>query len=59
MWAVEALETGYLLRMRLAPEIPLRKDTPGLSALATAAAGVFEAFTEPLEGSSEIGAAGA
>ena len=46
VWAIEALEVGYLLRMRIDPVIPLRPDTDGVSALAAAAAGVVEAFTE-------------
>ena len=47
VWAVEALEVGYLLRMRLDREVPLREAADGESALAAAAAGVVEAFTEP------------
>jgi hypothetical protein len=47
VWAVEALEVGYLLRMRLDQEVPLREAADGESALAAAAAGVVEAFTEP------------
>lgn len=49
VWAIEALEAGLLLRMRRAPEIPLRKDAQGFSVLAAAAVGVVEAFTEPVE----------
>lgn len=49
VWAIEALEAGLLLRMRRAPEIPLRQDDQGVSVLATAAGGLFEAFTEPAE----------
>ena len=48
VWAIEALESGYLLRMRVAPDVPLRRDAAGASALATAATGIVEAFTEPL-----------
>ncbi len=51
VWAIEALEAGLLLRMRRAPEIPLRKDAQGFSVLAAAAVGVVEAFTEPVEAS--------
>lgn len=47
VWAIEALEVGYLLRMRVGPEVPLRPDEEGVSALAAAAAGIVEAFTEP------------
>jgi hypothetical protein len=46
VWAIEALEIGYLLRMRVDPAIPLRPDASGASALAAAAAGIVEAFTE-------------
>jgi AcrR family transcriptional regulator len=46
VWAIEALESGYLLRMRVNAEIPLREAADGESALAAAAAGVVEAFTE-------------
>ena len=46
VWAIEALETGYLLRRRTHPDIPLRKDADGYSAVAAAAVGVVEAFTE-------------
>jgi hypothetical protein len=46
VWAIEALEVGYLLRMRIDPEIPLRPAADGDSALAAAAAGIVEAFTE-------------
>ena len=49
VWAIEALEAGLLLRMRRAPEVPLRKDAQGFSVLAAAAVGVVEAFTEPVE----------
>jgi hypothetical protein len=47
VWAVEALEVGYLLRRRLDPDIPLREAADGQTALAAAAAGIVEAFTEP------------
>jgi hypothetical protein len=47
VWAIEALETGYLLRRRTHPDIPLRQDAGGHSAVAAAAVGVVEAFTEP------------
>ena len=53
VWAIEALEVGYLLRMRIDPEIPLRADTSGVSALAAAAAGIVEALTEPDDAASE------
>jgi len=46
VWALEALEVGYLLRMRRDPEIPLRPDAEGTSAFAAAATGLVEAFTE-------------
>ena len=46
VWAIEALEVGYLLRMRIDATIPLRPDANGASALAAAAAGIVEAFTE-------------
>lgn len=46
VWAVEALEAGYLLRMRVDAQIPLRPGADGVSALAAAAAGIVEAFTE-------------
>lgn len=52
VWAVEALETGLLLRRRVAPDIPLREDAAGASILASAAVGIVEAFTEPVEDSS-------
>jgi AcrR family transcriptional regulator len=45
VWAIEALEAGYLLRMRVDAHIPLR-EVGGESALAAAAAGIVEAFTE-------------
>jgi hypothetical protein len=48
IWAIEALETGLLLRRRRAPEIPLSRDAQGTSVLAAAAVGVVEAFTEPV-----------
>ncbi len=48
VWAMEALETGMLLRRRVAPDVPLRRDAAGRSALASAAVGVVEAFTEPV-----------
>ena len=51
VWAIEALEAGLLLRMRRAPEIPLRRDAQGFSVLAAAAVGLVEAFTEPVEAS--------
>ena len=47
VWAIEALEVGYLLRMRIDQQTPLRHDADGASALAAAAAGIVEAFTEP------------
>ena len=46
VWAIEALEVGYLLRRRLDHEIPLSEAADGESALAAAAAGIVEAFTE-------------
>jgi hypothetical protein len=46
VWAMEALEAGYLLRMRVDAEIPLREAADGESALAAAASGIVEAFTE-------------
>ena len=46
VWAIEALEAGYLLRMRVDADIPLREAADGESALAAAAAGIVEAFTE-------------
>jgi hypothetical protein len=46
IWAIEALEVGYLLRMRTHPEIPFATDNAGGSALADAAVGIVEAFTE-------------
>jgi hypothetical protein len=55
VWAVEALEAGLLLRMRRAPEIPLREDAQGVSVLATAAIGLVEAFTEPQKPASKAG----
>jgi hypothetical protein len=57
VWAIEALEIGYLLRMRIDPEIPLRPDADGTSALAAAAAGIVEAFTEP-DGAATAGQTG-
>ncbi len=51
IWAIEALEAGLLLRMRRAPEVPLRQDAQGFSVLAAAAVGVVEAFTEPMQAS--------
>ena len=50
VWAIEALETGYLLRTRVAPHIPLRPDAAAVTALGAAAAGIVEAFTEPDDG---------
>lgn len=50
VWAIEALEAGYLLRKRIHPDIPLRPDADGVSALATAAVGVVESFTTPGRG---------
>ncbi len=50
VWAIEALEAGYLLRKRIHPDIPLRPDADGVSALATAAVGVVESFTMPGRG---------
>jgi hypothetical protein len=47
VWAIEALEAGYLLRMRLNGDIPLREAADGESAVSAAAAGIVEAFTEP------------
>ena len=47
VWAVEALEVGYLLRMRLDRDVPLREADDGTTALAAAAAGIVETFTEP------------
>ncbi len=58
VWAVEALETGYLLRTRVAPDIPLRPDAAAVSALGTAAVGIVEAFTEPDDGRPEPGESG-
>jgi len=46
VWAIEALEVGYLLRRRIDPDIPLRREPDGATALAVAAAGIVEAFTE-------------
>lgn len=46
VWAIEALESGYLLRMRVDPDVPLRPSADGYSALAAAAIGIVEAFTE-------------
>jgi hypothetical protein len=50
VWAIEALETGYLLRTRVAPDIPLRPDAAAVSALGAAVVGIVEAFTEPDDG---------
>jgi hypothetical protein len=50
VWAIEALETGYLLRMRVAPDVPLRPDAAAVSALGASAVGIVEAFTEPDDG---------
>lgn len=52
VWAIEALGVGYLLRMRVDAGIPLRQDAEGTSALASAVAGVMEAFTAPDEAAS-------
>lgn len=51
VWAIEALETGLLLRKRRTPEIPSSRDARGVSVLAAAVVGVVEAFTEPIEAS--------
>ena len=53
IWALEALEIGYLLRMRTHPDIPLATDETGSSALATAAIGIVEAFTETANATDE------
>lgn len=58
VWAVEALETGYLLRTRVAPDVPLRQDAAAISALGTAAVGIVEAYTEPDDGLPEPGESG-
>jgi hypothetical protein len=44
--AIAALGVGYVLRARTAPGIPKRPDAEGISALAAAAVGIVEAFTE-------------
>ncbi len=44
--ATAALGIGYVLRARLAPEVPMRPDAEGITALAAAAVGIVEAFTE-------------
>jgi len=44
--AIAALGIGYVLRARLAPEVPMRPDAEGVTALAAAAVGIVEAFTE-------------
>jgi hypothetical protein len=46
VWAIEALESGYLLRRRVDSDVPLRPCADGYSALAAAAIGIVEAFTE-------------
>lgn len=46
VWAIEALEAGYLLRRRIHPDIPLKQAGEERTALATAIVGIFEAFTE-------------
>jgi hypothetical protein len=46
VWAIEALETGYLLRRRTHPEVPVRPDASRRSALAAAVLAMIDAFTE-------------
>jgi len=46
IWAIEALEVGYLLRWRTHPDLPEQKDSRGWTAFSTAFVGVVHAFTE-------------
>lgn len=55
IWALEALEVGYLLRSRTDPEVPERPDERGWSARATAFVGLVHAFTESVVGRSAAG----
>jgi hypothetical protein len=47
VWAVEAVETGYLLRRRSMPRRTSRTDANRRTAVQAALIGVIEAFTEP------------
>lgn len=46
VWAIEALESGYLLRWRMRPEIPERRDANGIPAFESAFLGVVHGFVE-------------
>lgn len=48
IWAVEALEVGYLLRSRTDPDVPAKTDARGWSSHAVAWVGVVHSFTEPV-----------
>ncbi len=47
VWAVEAVESGLLLRRRTHPDVPGRRDGTGRTALESALIAVVEAYTQP------------
>ncbi len=47
VWAIEAIETVYLLRRRTHPEVPNRSDRNRHTMVEAAVVVLFEGFTEP------------
>ncbi len=47
VWAIEAIESGYLLRRRMDPDTPMRRDRAGRTAVEAVLIAAVEAFTEP------------
>ncbi|TPW12604.1 MAG: hypothetical protein FD127_2537 [Acidimicrobiaceae bacterium] len=48
VWAIEAIESGYLLRRRMDPDVPMRRDRAGRTAVESVLIAAVEAFTEPV-----------
>jgi hypothetical protein len=49
VWAIEALESGYLLRRRIMPDTPMRTDPAGRTMVASSIIALVEAFTQPTD----------
>ncbi len=49
VWAIEAAESGYLLRRRTMPDVPLRTNASGRTAVQSAIVAIVEAFTVQID----------
>jgi hypothetical protein len=52
VWAIEAVESGYLLRRRTMPDVPMRTDAAGRTSVQSAIVAVVEAFSVEIENES-------